>query len=112
MSETTYTWTFPRLDAAPAIDGLSNVVRTVHWRLTATRDGVADIAYGSVELPPPDPQDFTPFEHVSKEQVIEWTEEAIEAQQEGQVANIKAALEKSLNGQLAPPLVTLTPSWG
>ena len=32
---TTYTWSFPQFDTAPSEDGLTNVVKTIHWRLDA-----------------------------------------------------------------------------
>ena len=34
----TYTWDFPTLDTAPSEDGLSDVIKTIHWRITAVSD--------------------------------------------------------------------------
>jgi hypothetical protein len=34
----TYTWDFPALDTAPSEDGLSDVIKTIHWRITAVSD--------------------------------------------------------------------------
>ena len=29
-----YTWDFPTVDTAPSEDGLSDVIKTIHWRIT------------------------------------------------------------------------------
>jgi hypothetical protein len=38
----TYTWDFPTLDTAPSEDGLSDVIKTIHWRITAVSDSEQD----------------------------------------------------------------------
>ena len=34
----TYTWDFPTFDTAPSEDGLSDVIKTIHYRYTAISD--------------------------------------------------------------------------
>ena len=38
----TYTWDFPTLDTAPTEGDLSDVVKTIHWRVTAVSDSETD----------------------------------------------------------------------
>ncbi len=100
---TTFEWSFPQFDAAPTQDGLSDVVLTVHWRLMAS-DGINTTdAYGSVQIPPPDPASFVSYQNITKEMAISWVVGAID------YPALQATLETNLANMLAPPVVPLPP---
>jgi hypothetical protein len=112
---TTYTWSFPHLEVAPSVDGLTNVVKVVHWRITATDDGHSAEAYGSVSLSDPDPDTFTAFDTLTKEIVQGWVEAAINGQSEGEVSvvdQMKTSLTEQIARAKAPPVVTMPAPWG
>jgi hypothetical protein len=74
-----YTWTFPAFDCIIDEDGLQTVVTTVHWTLTGTdEDNTSATVYGSQAVGQPNPESFTPFTSISKEQVIGWMESSMD----------------------------------
>lgn len=79
MADVTYEWKISSLDVHPSLDGLQNVVASVHWRLVAS-DGVNIFEnYGQVHLEPPDPSVFIDYGQLTQEQVLEWTINTINA---------------------------------
>jgi hypothetical protein len=111
---TTYTWSFPHLEVAPSLDGLTNVVKTVHWRIMATEDGHSAEAYGSVSLSDPDPDTFTAFDGLTKETVQGWVEATLNAEGEGEVLvveRMKTSLAEQIARAKAPPVVTMPAPW-
>lgn len=101
----TYTWNVNTMDAAPSQDGLTDVVKIVHWNLNAT-DGTyrADI-YSRITLNPPDPANFKSFDELTEAEVISWVESKLE------VENLKADLAQQIEDQKVPPIVTLQGPW-
>jgi hypothetical protein len=51
----------------------TGMVQTIHWERTA---GAARV-YGSVELPPADPEAMIPYEELDAETVLLWLEDAL-----------------------------------
>lgn len=110
---TTYTWAFPTVEVVPSEDGLTNVIRTVHWRLIATQDGYSAEAYGSLTLPKPEAQAFKEFSTITKADVEAWVAEQLNAGNEtGQaIEQLKTALTEQIAKQKAPPVVTMAAPW-
>ncbi len=53
-------------------------VTTLHWTVSLSDDaGHTAGAYGSIGLPAPDPDNFTPYADLSPEQVQEWLKGAL-----------------------------------
>jgi hypothetical protein len=100
---TTYTWSFPQFDVAKAEDGLTDVVKTIHWRYDAQDGGFSAGAYGSVGLGEPDPDAFVPYTQIT----AEWAIACVTAQINLEDAN--AALEKQIENQKNPPVVPMVP---
>lgn len=101
----TYTWNVKTMEAAPSQDGLADVVKVVHWRLTAT-DGTNTVdAYSTVSLDTPDPGNYTAFADLTEAQVISWVESKLD------VNAVKANLETQLQRLANPPIVTLEGPW-
>lgn len=103
---TTYTWSFPQFDVAKAEDGLTDVVKTIHWRYGAADDGFSAGAYGSVGLGTPSSTDFIPFSSLTEEWAILAVSESVDVD----------AMQASLDDQIAiaknPPIIPMNPPFG
>ena len=81
----TTTWNVGTLNSAPTEGSLTDVVKTVHWTVSAeetvTVDGVETTytasAYGSVGLGAPDADDYTAFADITLSGAIDWAGSAI-----------------------------------
>jgi hypothetical protein len=98
-----YSWTFPQFDVAPSEDGLSQVVKTIHWRLDAIDGGVQAGAYGSVALGQPSPENFTPYADITEQWAIDQTSGLIN------LPEIEAALAGEIAKKKNPPVVPSIP---
>jgi len=103
----TYTWNFPQLEVAPSLDGLTDVVTTVHWTLTAQENGYVASCYGSVGLDAPGTP-YTEFSQLTKEQVESWVKAKIDAGRQ-KVADIEAGLAGNIAVQKQPKTVSMRP---
>lgn len=66
----TYQWTISALDCAVSKDGLTNVVKTIHWRYRgANENNITAEVYGAQSVGDPNSEEFTPFENLTKEVV-------------------------------------------
>jgi len=98
-----YSWTFPQFDVAPSEDGLSQVVKTIHWRLDAIDAGITAGAYGSVALGQPDPAHFIPYADITEQWAIDQTSALID------LPAVQAALAGEIAKKKNPPVVPMTP---
>jgi hypothetical protein len=100
----TYKWTFSAFDCKVDEEGLNNVVTTVHWRYRGTdEDGITAEAYGAQSVGEPNPDAFTAYPEISKEQVIGWMESTID------VPAIQENIAKQIELIINPVNVTLPP---
>jgi len=74
-------------------------VYTAHWTVNLQDQGESASAYGSIGFSDPDPTNFTPYDQLTKEQVIGWVKDALG---EEQVASITTALEAQIEQKLHP----------
>jgi hypothetical protein len=108
----TYDWNCKTVDARPLEDGETDVVYNVHWIVTGVSDepnpeGNAYSAtnIGTQNVPWNPGGTFIPFEDLTNEIVVGWTQEAMGAEQ---VASIEASIESQINYLITPTTVTLT----
>ena len=102
----TYTWDFPALDTAPSEDGLSDVIKTIHWRITAVDDnGITASSYGTAS-PELDPDNFVAFNSVTKD----WCKEKVLASLGQTEADLQANLDTRIDNLANPPIVQKVPS--
>jgi hypothetical protein len=106
---TNYVWIISAMDTAPSEDGLTDVVKTIHWRYNATEvDGettwFADI-YGSMGCVTPSETDFTSYPDLTYEQVCGWLEAGLN------VDDLRANLDSQIANQKNPPIVNLPLPW-
>ena len=102
----TYTWDFPALDTAPSEDGLSDVIKTIHWRITAVDDnGITASSYGTAS-PELDPDNFVAFNSITKD----WCKEKVLASLGQTEADLQANLDTRIDNLANPPIVQKVPS--
>jgi hypothetical protein len=103
-------WTILRLECKTSENGLTNVVHKIHWKCIATEisNGItysSEIS-GPLEIGPPDPNNFTIFESLTKEQVITWVNDTFGTKG---IQEIYDFLQNNLNEQINPTIVSLEP---
>lgn len=103
----TYSWIISQLECVPEQDGLTNVVKVVHWRMRGVEgEHVAEV-YGSVALPGPG-QPFVDYADLTQAQVAGWVESALSADQVQQCCdNIATQIAALAN----PPVVRPPLPW-
>ena len=100
-----YTWIINTLDTATTENGLNDVVKVVHWRLAAQDENIIVDSYSTIELDSPDPLKFTPFNELTKTEVITWIESKLD------VESIKAGLLSKIDKIKNPPIVARQSPW-
>ena len=112
----TYTWDFPTLDTAPSEDGLSDVIKTIHWRITAVSDSeqnaegnyLSASVYGTAGAGEVDPDNFVAFNSVTKD----WCKTKVLESLGQTEAELQANLDTQIEALANPPIVHKTPaSW-
>lgn len=108
--ETIYTWGFSNPDCIISEDGMSQIVKTIHWNLTGERDGETGYYYATCGLGTPSPDDYTPYEELTEEWFINQVKE--NADMDAVYANIESQIELKIHPVMdnpALPWVTPTP---
>jgi hypothetical protein len=103
-----YDWNCKTVDAYPKDGEYTDVVYNVHWIVTGTDDSVPPIqatVYGTQTLNVEDITTFIPFEDLTNEEVVAWTQSAMGPEQ---VASIEANIVGQIELLINPTSVTLT----
>ena len=95
-------WNITQLEVNPSEGDLEDVVVTAHWTLDDAQEGYTASIGGSVTFPAPS-GDFTPYEDLTKEQVLGWVWENGVDKDETE-AGIAQAIEAQAN-----PAVVIQP---
>jgi len=74
-------------------------VYTAHWTANLEDQGESAGAYGSVGFSDPDPDAFTPYDQLTKEQVVGWIKDALG---EEQVTSVEESLANQIQQKLDP----------
>lgn len=105
----TFKWVIAQLDTAPSVDGLTDVVKTIHWRYQAEEIDGENIwfgdTYGVMACAAPSETDFTAYPDLTEAQVISWLEAGLDV--EAQQAKLEAQIETQKN----PPIVNKPLPW-
>ena len=102
---TTYQWVVNELSTAPSEDGLTDVVKIVHWSRIATQDEIVVPSYGTMYCTTPSETDFTAYPDLTQEQVVGWLDAGLD------VLTIDAYLDKQIQDIINPPLIVLPLPW-
>ena len=101
----TYTWAFPQFDVAKSEDGLTDVVKVIHWTYLGRDGEYTANAYGTVSLGPPNPDDFIPYADLTEQWAIDVCSNRLD------IPQMEAALATQINNEKNPPIVVLPPPW-
>jgi len=97
----TFNWTISAVERAVSLDGLSDVIQTIHWRYRGIdENGVTAETYGGVAVGEPNPQDFTPFDEVTASDVEGWLVNLLD------VPSMQANLEAQIALLITPTTIT------
>jgi hypothetical protein len=107
---TNYFWSVYQLDTVPSLDGLVDVVITVHWGRTAveeisTEEKYTAHVYGTMGCQTPSETDFTAYPDLTFEQVCGWLENGLDYEA------IDAGLQQDIDNQINPPVIVLPLPW-
>jgi len=102
----TYTWSISKLDCAPSENGLTNIVKIIHWTLAGVdENGVSSSMSNSYPLSTPSPEGFADYSTLTQETVIGWLESGLD------VGYIKTRLSNEISSQYNPPITSLPLPW-
>ena len=108
----TYDWNCKTVDAYVEQNNEADVVYNVHWIVTGTSDVVdatggfySSTSIGTQTLDVSEITNFIPFDQVTNAEVVEWTQEAMGAEQ---VAQIEASIASQIESLIHPTTITLT----
>ena len=107
-----YDWNCKTVDARPLEDGEIDVVYNVHWIVTGISDELkpdgstySATSIGTQNVPWNPEGTFIPFEDLTNEMVVEWTQAAMG---EEQVASIETSIASQIESLINPTSITLT----
>ncbi len=106
---TTFKWVVSQMDTAPSEDGLTDVVKVVHWRYQANEQ-VEDKSYfaevyGTMACATPSETDFTAYPDLTEAQVISWLEAGLDTE------SLQTNLTSQIENQINPPIINLPLPW-
>ena len=81
-------------------------VYTAHYTVSLEQDGETAGAYGSVGFGDPNPENFTPFSELTKEEVLSWVFATLGVDQ---VVAIEESLYQQIQQKVNPTTATGTP---
>jgi hypothetical protein len=102
----TYTWSISQLDCSPSENGLTNVVKVIHWGLVGQdENGVSASINNSYPLSEPNPEEFTDYSTLTEETVIGWLEGNLD------IGYLQKRLANEIASQYNPPITPLPLPW-
>jgi len=110
----TYTWTYPQLDTAPTEGALSDVIKTIHWRISAVSDSEQDAEgnylsasiYGTASAGEADADNFVAFDSVTQD----WCKAKVLESLGQTEAELQANLDTKISEMANPPIVGKLPA--
>mgnify|MGYP003677744718 CR=1 FL=1 len=104
---TTYTWEFSQLDTAPSEGSLSDVVKSIHWRIIGESDANNNTSiYGQTHIGAADADSFTAFNSLTEA----WCKTKVLASLDRTEVELKSSLDSQLLLLDTPTLVGRLPS--
>jgi hypothetical protein len=102
---TTYQWIINELSTAPSEDGLTDVVKVIHWSRTAQDGEINVYTYGTMGCTTPSSTDFTAYPDLTYEQVCGWLDAGLD------VPAINLGLDQQIENIINPPIIVLPFPW-
>ena len=110
----TYTWNFPALDTKPSEGDLTDVVTTIHWRITAVSDSETNVegqplsvsVYGIASAGEPAGDAFIAFNQITKD----WCKAKVLESLRKIETELCYMLDEQINNLANPPIVQKIPA--
>ena len=100
------TWLIETLWVRPVEGSLTDVVVTAAWRCNGTDGTYSGSVYATVSFAPPSGSDFTPFDQLTQEQVLNWVWTSGVNKD-----SAEAAVVQQIEQQKNPPIITPPLPW-
>ena len=98
----TYNWIIEKLGVSPSLNGQSDVVTLIHWRVNGT-DGTNNATqYGVQNIDFDANNTFIAFNNLTQQQVITWLQNSIGTDRFNEIQSL---LDNQLNILANPPIV-------
>jgi hypothetical protein len=94
-------WVIVQMDTAPSSDGLTDVVKRVHYRYEGTDEQYFADIYGVLSCATPSATDFTAYADLTYSKVVEWLADGLDDHA------LDSNLEAQIENQKNPPIVNL-----
>jgi len=93
-----FNWTVSAMDYTVSQDGHTNVVNTVHWRVSKTDGDHSGSSYGTVGLEAPSGT-FVEWDDITEDIAVGWAKAALGDEQ---VSSIEVAIDAQIAEQATP----------
>ena len=93
-----FNWTVSAMDYTVSQDGHTNVVNTVHWRVSKTDGDHSGSSYGTVGLEAPG-ESFVEWDDITEATAVGWAKAALGDEQ---VSSIEAGIDAQIAEQATP----------
>ena len=93
-----FNWTVSAMDYTVSQDGHTNVVNTVHWRVSKTDGDHSGSSYGTVGLEPPSGT-FVEWDDITEDIAVGWAKAALG---DDEVAAVEASIDAQIAEQANP----------
>ena len=93
-----FNWTVSAMDYTVSQDGHTNVVNTVHWRVSKTDGDNSGSSYGTVGLEAPSGT-FVEWDDITEATAVGWAKAALGDEQ---VSSIEAGIDAQITEQANP----------
>jgi hypothetical protein len=103
-----YQWTIQQLECKPQEDGLTDVVVTAHWNVSATDSTNTTSAYGTQSFTLQQGESFTPYADLTQDQVVGWVQANMGIDE---VTKLQENLDKQIKDLSNPPIVKPPLPW-
>ena len=103
---TTFNWKIEQLNCYPQAEGQTDVVFTVHWRLTGTDGTYSGTVYSTCGVTYVAGTPYTPYADLTQDQVLNWIwANGVDK------ASAEAAVQTQIDNQINPPVVSPQLPW-
>jgi len=102
----TYTFTDIKVEIAPSLDGLTDVVTRVRYNYKGVdENGIEGTFAGATPMPLPSDENFVPFNQLTEPEVAGWLEAVADK------PHMQEQIQKQINNQIAPKYVPVDNPW-
>ena len=103
---TTFNWQIEQLNCYPQAEGQTDVVFTVHWRLTGTDGTYSGTVYSTCGVTYVAGTPYTPYADLTQNQVLQWIwASGVDKD------SAEAAVQQQINNQITPPVISPKLPW-